>query len=245
MNHHQGPQGYANQGYGAQGNMAATYAAPMGQRPSASLRKWSFGLRVTSFLVVLGSIIVMFASIAGAAAMSPESSDAAGAGMVVGILSLYGCIFLSMLFRLGAAIAHATWVSRIYGWLPGEQRYGAAGWSGLIAPSSVGWMFFIPYFTYYWDFVTNMGLADAMNRTASSTGVNAAPINRDSALWASVLSLLFWPVGVFMQHTLMKNIDSLAETIDLARQSGPGFNPGAYPGAYDASGMPPVGGFGG
>jgi predicted permease len=254
MNYNQAPQGYSNQGhapqgyagYAGHGNMAGAYVAPTGARPSAALRKWHLGLSIGAFLTFVVGFVIMFAAVGFMSSMrsGSGSSDGADVMMAVGMIAFYGAFFLGFLMIIGAAIAQVLWVYRIWNWLPHEQRCGAAGWKGHISPGAACGFFFIPYFNYYWPFVINMGLADAMNRTAGTVNM-AGNISRDSALWASVLRLVFYPVGIFLQHSLMKNTDNLAEAIDVARQSGAGFNPAAYPGALDGSAMPPVGGFGG
>jgi hypothetical protein len=242
MNYQQGPQGYANvnQGFAQQG-YGNGYAVPTGPRPGPALRKWHFGLTLGGMSVMVFAIVFMFIGIAGGAA---AGGDEAGMGVLVGILGMYAGMFLSMFMLIGAAIAQAVWIYRIWNWLPMDQRRGAAGWTGYISPGAACGFNFIPYFNIYWLFVLNLGLADAMTRTAGSVNV-ASPINRDSALWAAVLRMVFWPVGIFLQHSLMKNTDNLAEAIDMARQNGAGYNPAAYPNNLDATGMPPVGGFGG
>jgi predicted permease len=249
MNYHQGPQGYASQSYA--GNAAGAYVTPTGARPAPALRKWQLGLSIGAFATVVIGFVLMVASVALMSSMSSGSgsNEGPGAVMLIGVLAFYGTFFLAMMMLIGAAIAQSLWVYRIWNWLPHEHRYGAAGWKGHISPGAACGFFFIPYFNCYWPFVINMGLADAMNRTAGTVNV-AGSISRDSALWASLLGLLFYPVGIFLQHSLMKNTDNLAEAIDMARQSGAGFNPVAYPPAayavaLDGSAMPPVGGFGG
>jgi hypothetical protein len=74
------------------------------------------------------------------------------AGMVMLVVLLYAQI-----------AAGLVWVYKAWSWLPPDQRY-TRHWKSWITPGQASLMLLIPYFHYYWMFIANLGLCDALDR---------------------------------------------------------------------------------
>lgn len=122
----------------------------------------------------------------------------AGLAFLVCILAVYAKSFLGM-----------GWLYRVWSWLPEHERH-TNHWKGQITPSTAALFLLIPYFQYYWMFVINCGLCDAMDRMrVARPTTNAAP--KGLAIAAGVCQILIpMPVGMILWLMYMKRIETMA-----------------------------------
>lgn len=181
------------------------------------------GLRIAAIITAVLGIVSFFTSVGTASAAMimaiPEQSAShyqgpprpneallitAGLAFVVCILAVYAKSFLGM-----------GWLYRVWSWLPEHERH-TNHWKGQITPSTAALFLLIPYFQYYWMFVINCGLCDAMDRMRVARPTSkAAP--KGLAIAAGVCQLLIpMPVGIILWLVYMKRIETMASEMAAA-----------------------------
>ena len=124
-------------------------------------------------------------------------------GLMVVILLLYVQIAIGL-----------VWVYKAWGWLPWDQRY-TRHWKGWISPGQAALFLLVPYFHYYWMFVCNTGLCDALDRLRVSYPTReAAP--KSLAIAACVAQLVVpFPVGAILWYLFMTKVERMTPSMTL------------------------------
>ena len=140
-----------------------------------------------------------------------------GTLMTVGLIALGALVFLIY----GQIAAGLVWLYKAWSWLPWDQRY-TRHWRSWLTPSQVALMMLIPYFHYYWMFVANVGLCDALDRLRVSYPTsNPAPKNL--AIWACVCQLVLpFPFGSILWFVFMSRIERM--TAEMSATMAPRMN---------------------
>ncbi len=122
-----------------------------------------------------------------------------------------------MLFVYGQIAAGLVWLYKAWSWLPWDQRY-TRHWRSWLQPGQVALMMLIPYFHYYWMFVANCGLCDALDRLRVSYPTrDAAPKNL--AIAACVCQLLIpFPVGTVLWLIFMTRVERMTREMSAAME---------------------------
>lgn len=132
------------------------------------------GLRIAFMIVVILSTLSFFAAVGlwtGAAIMAsggndnPTSDAMAGAGA-----GSIGLAVLLVYVQIGLGVA---WMHRAWSWLPPEERW-SRHWRSWITPGTASLFLLVPYFHYYWMFVINTALCDALDRVRARFPIRAA-----------------------------------------------------------------------
>ena len=124
--------------------------------------------------------------------------------MGIGVVGLVAIVFL----LYGQVAAGLVWLYKAWSWLPWDQRY-TRHWRSWITPSQAALMLLIPYFHYYWMFVANCGLCDALDRMRVSYPTReAAPKNL--AIMACICQLFIpVPVGSILWLVFMAKVERM------------------------------------
>jgi len=133
-----------------------------------------------------------------------------------GLMSIGLLAFLALMFLLyGQIAAGLVWVYKAWSWLPWDQRY-TKHWRGWVTPSQAALMLLLPYFHYYWMFVANLGLCDALDRLRVSYPTReAAPKNL--AIAACVCQLVIpFPVGSILWLVFMAKIERMTREMSVS-----------------------------
>jgi hypothetical protein len=109
----------------------------------------------------------------------------------------------SMLINVKAVLG-LYWLYQAWSWLPPEQRY-TRHWKSWITPGVAACILLIPYFNYYWMFVINCGLCDALDRMRVSYRADPAP--KGIAIAAGICQLIAFPVAPFVWFAFMNAVD--------------------------------------
>ncbi len=176
------------------------------------------------FAVVVALAMVMFVSsigcMSGAIIMNPDRPNeslmiAFGVTLVLAIFLLYAQIFIGLF-----------WIYRVWSWLPDDQRW-SKHWKGRIDPAMAAGMMLIPYFHYYWMFVIDCGICDAMDRMrVQYPTTRVAP--KQLAIAACICQLIIpLPVGSILWLMFMGRIEEM--TRDMSRAAAQFGQPGAGP----------------
>lgn len=128
-----------------------------------------------------------------------------------------GLVFLILL--LYAQIATGlVWLYRSWSWLPWDQRY-TRHWRSWLSPGQVALMMLIPYFHYYWMFVANCGLCDALDRLRVSYPTTE-PAPKNLAIAACVCQLVIpFPVASILWLVFMGKVERM--TREMATSMAP------------------------
>jgi hypothetical protein len=124
--------------------------------------------------------------------------------------------FVVLVFFLYAQVATGlVWLYRAWSWLPSDQRY-TRHWKSWLTPSQVALMMLIPYFHYYWMFVANCGLCDALDRLRVSYPTRqAAPKNL--AIIACICQLVVpFPIGSIFWLVFMNRVEKMTREMSAA-----------------------------
>jgi hypothetical protein len=151
-------------------------------------------LGVLSVLTMIGGIVTLVA------APITHDRSAQDALFVVGFLVI---LTGSMMMNIKAAIG-LYWLYQVWSWLPPEQRY-TRHWKNWITPGAAALFLLIPYFNYYWIFVINCGLCDALDRMRVAYKSDPAP--KGLAIAACVCQLVAFPVAPFVWFAFMNAVD--------------------------------------
>lgn len=127
-----------------------------------------------------------------------------------------------VLFMVGAMAMNAKgivalfWMHKMWSWLPEHERVSRM-WSSRISPAQATFFLLIPYFQYYWMFVINCAMADAMDRMQISVAGPPKPSAKGLAIAACVCSLVFFPASIFLWHAYMKRVEETAALVQQSR----------------------------
>jgi len=187
------------------------YPPPFAYRPSPDATFASApvgsGLRSAYFALALGALGSGTASVAlviAAIITEPYAKDPPAAAIVgLALFGLWAILYLVMKI-IGLVWLHARW-----SWLPFEERY-AKGWGSWIGPGMAAGMMVLPYFNYFWMFVINLGLCDALDRVHVRTGLRAAP-QKTMAIAACVCEIVPGAnvlVAPFLWYAHMRAVDT-------------------------------------
>ena len=133
--------------------------------------------------------------------------------------SLIGLGFAGMMtlvFLLYAQVAVGlVWLYKAWAWLPWDQRY-TRHWRNWITPSQAALFLLIPYFHYYWMFVANCGLCDALDRMRVSYPTReAAP--KGLAIMACICQLVIpFPVASIVWLVYMGKVERMTREMSAA-----------------------------
>lgn len=174
--------------------------------PIGSTWRWVFtAVAVLSITGFVGAVALW----TGAILSNPERPDtrlfdAGGIVLLVTILCVYVQAFVGM-----------AWIHSAWSWLPWDQRY-SRHWRSWISPGQAALMLLIPYFQYYWMFVINLGLCDALERLRVRYPTRgAAPKNL--ALVACIMQMIVpLPVGTILWLLFMSKVEGMSREMSAA-----------------------------
>ena len=202
------------------GQAGLIYRAPV---PGQGFAPLGSGLR-TAFTIVVGLAMLAFVSsigcMTGAIIMNPDRPNEAlmiafGICLVLAIVLLYAQIFIGLF-----------WIYRVWSWLPEDQRW-TKHWKGRIDPAMAAGMMLIPYFHYYWMFVIDCGICDAMDRLrVHFPTTREAP--KQLAIAACICQMIVpLPVGSILWVMYMSRIEAMTRDMSAAaaRFGQPGMGP--------------------
>lgn len=124
------------------------------------------------------------------------------------VLAASGMILVAVLMIYAQIGAGMWWVHRLWSWLPPEQRY-TRHWKSWISPGTAVGFLFIPYFHYYWMFVINCGICDALDRLRVAYPTkHAAP--KGLAIAAGICQFVIpLPVGSLLWLLFVRRVDAM------------------------------------
>ena len=169
--------------------------------------RWAYvGLVALTCLGFFGAVGLLTAAAIGADGGAPDDT-LLGAGMITFVITMllfYALIFVGL-----------YWLYKAWDWLPNEQRY-TKNWRGWISPAQASLFLLIPYFHYYWMFVVNCGLCDALDRMRVTYPTReAAP--KTLAIAACICQLVVpLPVGAIMWLVFMSKIERMTREMASA-----------------------------
>jgi len=137
--------------------------------------------------------------------------------LTIGMIAFFVLMFL----LYGQIAAGLVWVYKAWSWLPWDQRY-TKHWRSWLTPSQVALMLLIPYFHYYWMFVANCGLCDALDRLRVSYPTSQ-PAPKGLAIAACICQLVVpFPVGSILWLVFMARIEKM--TAEMSASMAPRLN---------------------
>jgi hypothetical protein len=157
-------------------------------RPFGAATRWVFG--VVAFLMMSG-LCAGIALIVGAFFHKNEFGVEDQDMSLAGLLGVCGAAVLVYVQVLVAAV----WMYKAWSWLPPAERHSKM-WRGAITPMQAGGFLLVPYFNFYWMFVSNYGLCDALERMRAAHPARPAP--RGVAMNAMIAQIvqLFVPIPI-------------------------------------------------
>jgi hypothetical protein len=176
-------------------------------RVPGSAMKWTYGVSLV-FGVFLFIGIFVVAGIMSNGRDPGDTADAA-AGMSIGLAGLLAMACFPLML-----IAGMVWLYKSWGCVPPQMRYTDGGkW---VTPGAAVGFLFVPFYNWYWVFVANVGLCEAINRTlVASGGQPRAP--RGLAIAACIVALIpyvnylspiMWTVYMFVMDSAKKELVS-------------------------------------
>lgn len=194
------PQTFGNDPYRAR--------TEVGGAPIRAGLRWAYlAFAILGTLSFFGTVAGMTIAIVTSEPGAPPS-DAFAVTFVIGIalcvLLLYGNIFVGI-----------GWVYRAWSWLPEQERY-TKHWKGWITPGNAALFLLIPYFHYYWMFVVNCGLCDALDRLRVARPTSR-PAPKTLAIAACICQLVVpVPVGLVLWYLFMARVERMASEMAAA-----------------------------
>jgi hypothetical protein len=181
--------------------------------PIGSATRWVFTV-VISLMGVGFTVAAIGWSAAIIASESTPNHQPDERLLGIGMIGLFAVVFL----LYAQVAAGLTWVYKAWSWLPWDQRY-TRHWRGWISPSQATLLLLVPYFHYYWMFVANCGLCDALDRLrVSYPTTHAAPKNL--AIAACVCQLVIpFPVASILWLVFMMRVERM--TREMSEAMGP------------------------
>lgn len=191
-----------------------TCAAQRAPGPAAALRPIRSGLRLAYLVASVVGTALILSTIVSWTVMLATADERHGPPMSVLVVAIGSYAALAMTLALVGLIGVA-WVYRAWSWLPVEQRY-ARNWRSWITPAQAALFLLVPFFQYYWMFVVNLGLCDALDRLRVMYPTRqAAP--KQLALVGSILQIVFWPAALVFFYLFMRKVEQMtAEMSDVA-----------------------------
>jgi len=188
-------------------------ARAAGFAPIGSATRWVFAVIISLMGLGFGVAVIGWTLAIIASEHTPNHEPDAGL-LGVGMIGLFVVVFL-LYAQIAAGL---TWVYKAWSWLPWDQRY-SRNWRGWISPSQAALLLLVPYFHYYWMFVANCGLCDALDRLRVSFPTrHAAPKNL--AIAACVCQLVIpFPVGSILWFVFMAKVEQM--TREMSETMGP------------------------
>jgi hypothetical protein len=188
------------------------------------------GLSSTPRIIYLCLVIVSCLGFFGTAALFAAAGISADHGQPDDtLITIAMLVFVLTIFVLYAQIFLGIyWLYKVWDWLPFDQRY-TRHWRSWITPAQASLFLLIPYFHYYWMFMINCGLCDAIDRMRVTypTRDNAP---KGLAIAAGVCQLVIpLPVGAIMWLVFMSKIERL--TREMSSANVPRMLPLGAPGA--------------
>jgi hypothetical protein len=184
-----------------------TYAAYRAPGPGATFAPLARGLRI-AYLVgaVLGTFGVLGLVVSLTMLFSTRPHHAPSHAAIVLTLSSYSVLVVTL---IGMAALGVAWMYRAWSWLPVDQRY-TRNWRSWITPAQAAFFLLVPYFQYYWMFVVNLGLCDALDRLRVMYPTRE-PAPKNLAMAACILQILFWPLAFFFFYAFMRKVERMTE----------------------------------
>lgn len=176
---------------------------------------WRVVFLVTVVLSVLGFVAAVGLWTA-AIASNPQRPDDAlmgigAAAFVVTVLFVYVHAFIGI-----------AWVHKAWSWLPWDQRY-SRSWKSWITPAQAALFLLIPYFQYYWMFVVNPGLCDALDRLRVRFPTRE-PAPKTLAIVACVTQIVIpLPVGAILWAIYMSKIEAMTREMSASAGARAGY----------------------
>jgi hypothetical protein len=171
------------------------------------------GLRVAFTIVVVASTLFFVGAVGlmvGAAALA-EGRDPDERPFMVGALFVVLAVLMAYV-QIGLGVG---WIYRAWSWLPPEERW-TRHWRSWIVPSHAALFLLIPYFHYYWMFVANHGLCDALDRMRARFPTRA-PAPRGFALAAEICQFIIpIPVAAILWLLYMRRVEAMMAEIAAA-----------------------------
>jgi hypothetical protein len=184
-----------------------------GFAPIGSATRWVFTVVISLMgvgftVAVVGWTLALIAS---------ESSPRHEPDPTLFGVGMAGFLVLAILLYAQVA-AGLTWVYKAWSWLPWDQRY-SRNWRGWISPSQASLLLLVPYFHYYWMFVANCALCDALDRLRVSYPTRH-PAPKNLAIAACVCPLVIpFPVGSILWLVFMSKVEQM--TREMSEAIGP------------------------
>lgn len=198
----------------------ALYRAPA---PGVSFQPLGSGLRTAFAIVVALAMLSFVASIGlmtGAMIVDPDHPPE---GLIFGFV---GALLFAILLLYAQIFIGLFWIYKVWSWLPEDQRW-SKHWKGRIDPAMAAGMMLIPYFHYYWMFVIDCGICDAMDRLrVQFPTTRMAP--KQLAIAACICQLIIpLPVGSILWLVFMSRIEEMTRDMSAAaaRFGAPGMGP--------------------
>lgn len=182
-----------------------------GFAPIGAATRWVFAAVVS--VMSLGLVV----AIGGFTAAVVTAQDRPGHEPDPTLMAVAFIAFGATVLLLYAQVAAAlVWVHKAWSWLPWDQRY-TRHWKGWISPSQASLMLLIPYFHYYWMFVANCGLCDALDRLRVSYPTRE-PAPKTLAIIACICQLVVpIPVGGILWLVFMSKIERMTQEMSAAQ----------------------------
>ncbi|NOU28038.1 MAG: hypothetical protein HOO96_09055 [Polyangiaceae bacterium] len=186
----------------------ASGAAPQGPLPGKGYR---MGV-LAAGIVALTFVILGVTTFVLGTALNINEREPPIVWFVVGwVLFMIGTMAIN-----AKSIVALVWVHKMWTWLPEQERVSRM-WSSRISPAQATFFLLIPYFQYYWMFVVNCALADAMDRMQISVAGPPKPSAKGTAIAACVCTLVFFPASIFLWHAYMKRVEETAALVHQSR----------------------------
>ena len=186
--------------------------------PAPTFAPLGAGTRI-AFIAIVAVMMVGFLGAVGfwtAAVIGAESNDNHQPNDALMGIGFAGFFVVIMLLYVQIAVG-LVWVYKAWSWLPWDQRY-TRHWKGWITPSQAAFFLLIPYFHYYWMFVCNTGLCDALDRLRVSYPTSE-PAPKTLAIVACVCQLIVpFPVGAIVWIIFMSKVEKMTKEMSAAMQ---------------------------
>ena len=198
------------------GPYAQNYDPYRAQAPGAAFSpirpatRWVF-VAIISVMGLAFGVTVLAWTVAIIRSESTDNHQPDESLMTVGIIALMALVFL----LYGQIATALVWLYKAWSWLPPDQRY-TRHWRGWITPTTAALMMLIPYFHYYWMFVANCGLCDALDRLRVIYPTRD-PAPKSLAIAACCCQFLIpFPVGSILWLVFMGKVERMTREMSVA-----------------------------
>ncbi len=183
-------------------------AAPQGPLPGKGYRRGVLAAGIVALtFVILGATTFVLGT-----ALNIHEHEPPIVWFVVGwVLFMIGTMAIN-----AKGIVAMVWIHKMWSWLPEQERVSRM-WSSRISPAQATLFLLIPYFQYYWMFVVNCALADALDRMQISVAGPPKPSAKGTAIAACICTLVFFPASIFLWHAYMKRLEETAALVHQSR----------------------------